>query len=84
MAANDDGFMGRYRARCQQPNCPGERVFDFPRSGGLEIGQVMPADPSVPGFGRCPHCKRYQMKVTETPVKPPPPKPKGFTKVPTE
>lgn len=76
--------MGQYRTRCRHPRCPGERVFEYARSAGLQLGQVLTQDPSVPGFGRCPHCKRYQMKVVEVPAAPPPLKPKGFTKVPTK
>jgi hypothetical protein len=48
----------------------------------LEVGQVVPADPSEPARGRCPRCKRYSMKVVSAPPPPPPPKPKGFRRVP--
>ena len=73
-----------YRAECETPGCPGKLLFEHAISAGLQIGDMIPYDHGVPEFGKCPHCKRHAMRVTDVPDPPPIPGPVGFTKVPTE
>lgn len=74
----------QYEAFCTFPDCAGHLKLENAESAGLQVGSILPHYSAEPSFGRCPLCKRYQMKVT----KGPPPRevrlPQGFTKIPTE
>ena len=84
MTESNTGIFAKYKAKCTHPSCPGELSFEHAQSAGLRYGGIIQYDPTVPGFGRCPHCKRYQMRVIETPDPPPIQGPRGFSKLPTE
>lgn len=79
-----DNIAGKYTLECQHPGCGGKLIAEQNHGVGWSVGTIVPMDPSVPTYGRCPRCKRYNLKVTKAPEPPPPAKPKGFTKIPTE
>lgn len=76
-------LFGDFEAECTWPGCKGKLKFENAHSGGLRMGDIVYPDPRDQFFGRCPHCKRYNtLKVTKVPQLPPPPGPKGFTRIP--
>ncbi len=73
-----------YRLECTHPGCHGKAEIEQAMSAGWTLGMIIPFDSTHHDVGRCPVCKRHQMKVVKVP---PPPKEKGpfgWTKVPTE
>lgn len=70
-----------YTLTCQ--HCQAVRRIYEVGSAGLVLGTVLSHSPSDPDYGRCNRCRRYKMMVTAAPPRPEPPKPQGFTKVPT-
>lgn len=77
-------LFSEYTLECSWKGCPGKRIVEYPMNGGWEVGMIVPEDSSHPDVGRCPMCKRHIMRVTKGPEKPPPPKPKGWNRVPTQ
>jgi len=73
-----------YQLLCTYAGCGGSLRQEQGVSAGYTIGHMVPADSSLPAYGRCPKCKRHRMKVNSMPVPTPPPGPVGFTRVPTE
>ena len=79
-----DPLAGKYRLKCTAEGCPGEHDAVQNYGAGWKLGDVIPMDPTNPLYGRCPQCKRYNMKVVKVPEAPLPVPPKGFTKIPTK
>jgi len=73
-----------YRLECTHPGCYGKSLIEQAMSAGWEPGTILPHDASHPDVGRCPVCKRYLMKVTNSPPPKKPVEPKGWTKIPSE
>ena len=59
------------------------RLVEAP-SAGLQLGDIVPEDPSDNRRARCPRCQRCRMKVVTVPPQPAPAPPVGFTRIPTE
>jgi hypothetical protein len=77
-----DALFGQFEAVCTWQGCNGKLKFENAHSGGLRVGDMVYQDHRDMFFGRCPHCKRYQMKVVKAPEVQLPPGPKGFTRIP--
>ena len=75
---------GKYLLKCQEEDCAGQKIIDYPFGAGLGLGHTVPMDASDPQKAMCPLCKRYKLKVMSVPTKTVIQVPKGFTKVPTE
>jgi hypothetical protein len=79
-----DTLSAKYTLTCQAKECEGIAVVTQNLGVRWKVGDIVSMDPTNPVFARCPQCKRHNMMVTQVPTAPLPPKPKGFTKVPTE
>lgn len=79
-----DDLYFTYQLLCTHEGCGGALLQTQGVSAGYTIGALVPFDPSLPAYGRCPRCKRHQMKVSTAPTPPPPPGPVGFTRIPSE
>jgi len=75
---------GKYLLQCQEPDCSGQKIIDYPFGAGLGLGQMMPFDSSDPQKALCPLCKKPKMQIVSVPTTTVQSTPKGFTRVPTE
>ena len=82
MILNRPPFSEQFALTCQ--HCQAVRLIFQVGSAGLVLGMVLEHSPSDPDYGRCLRCRRYKMEVTEVPAPPPPAKPKGFSRIPTQ
>lgn len=73
-----------YALTCQHEGCNGIRIISEVGSAGFVLGSMVQRSSEDPDRGRCLRCKRYTMKVTEVPPPFDPPKPEGFTRIPTQ
>ncbi len=74
--------VGDYAFKCT--SCGRTGRLHYPLGARLRVGDVVPEDPANPAFARCPRCSRYALGITAAPPEPAPPRPVGFTRVPTE
>ncbi len=74
----------KYLLICSFPGCQGKQEVEQAETAGWTLGQTLPEDPSCPDVGRCPMCKRHQMKVTRVPDRAKVKGPKGWDKIPTK
>lgn len=73
-----------FRARCSNPGCSFQLIFQEALSAGYRVGDKMYQYPGEENKGRCGRCKTYSMVISKTPAPPTPKLPEGFWKVPTE
>lgn len=75
---------GKYLLKCQEEDCAGQKIIDYPFGAGLGLGHTVPMDSSDPQKAMCPLCKKYKLQVISVPTVTVKPVLKGFSRVPTE
>lgn len=76
-----ESIWGQYAAKCSYGKCPGVRLFEQGMSMNLQVGDMVPFDPTNSLGTTCPNCKRATLVITSSPAPPAPPPVKGFVKI---
>ena len=84
MAAIQNPLFDKHEAHCSYAGCgKGHIIFEEAGSAGYKIGDVLPKGTDLT-YGKCPLCRRYQMKVVKIPERSKPAAPKGWSSIPKE